>query len=1167
MLTFTTCKRFDLFKQTINSILNHWLDINKVDYWFCVDDNSSETDRNNMKLSYPWIEYHMKTIEEKGHRKSMNIIWNKLNELKPTYWIHMEDDFLFHNKMNYIEDSVNAINSELCKNNNVKQILFNRNYGETIEHYNIKGHILDSNYNKIALHKHINGAFNYQNCHYWPHYSFRPSLIDVKTILEIGNYDSENTFFEMDYAKKWHKLGYTSAFFNKITNRHIGRLTNDKNTKNVKNAYELNDENQFNKENNIILHIEENNKVVNISNNINFKIINLERRQDRKEETIKKLTDAGINKDQYEFINAVDGQKLESTQEIFELFKENDFGNRRGVIGCALSHYNLWKRLLTDKDNEYYLIMEDDFSLCSNFKTKIESLKNEFISKDFIFLGYHMFENEREKVKNIYDNDLLETIKVTSLNKNLYIGGYFTYSINKNGAKILINYIENNGIKHGIDYLNKIINSLKSYECQPQLVFSVWNEGGKKIDSDIQNIYDGLDFSNLIKNDGMNNIYINGISGLGNNLFQIAVGIYYKETYNNCNIFLNKNSETLNEGTANKFGKRKLKTSYFNTILKKFNTVNHIPKCETVIYNDCFTLNKIDLSNTSNSNILISGYCQNIDLIFNVREKLLDYFNLDDTITKETLIKKYNVNDEAINIMLGIRIGRDGGFKYSNFTKESYKKVIDIIVNSNSDKIINIYVLSDVENIFVMIDKSDKYNVIFVDEDDINQMYIGLMCKYFILSDSTYHWWIAFLKWSKDPSVIVYYFNNTDITKRLVLNSTIKNEWRHMDIIPNEKFIFIKSLDIFGNDIFYINESVPILMDYAENNKNCVGFNTLGFFKNNINLDDLKKSPYFDENDGIYIKKEYYDILQNKKNKKNINNAIRIKMLCNWCSSEQLCKEWSNMCEEGFRWKNFELVWSNKREDIDYYVIINSPNKNEYFDPSKTIVFQMEPWVYDMNKNWGVKTWGNWAEPDPAKFLEVRGRKTEHCNLVQNHTELRLTELNNPSNFEKINNSISSIMSNKYIDEGHILRIDFLKYLEQKGDLQIDIYGESNNFNFINYKGKLPMEMKSKGIKSYKYYFMMENNFERNYITEKLWDPIFCECLCFYYGCPNVTDYIDSRAFVLLDVNDFEKSYQIIKKAIEEDLWSQRIDIIRKEKQRILNEMTFFPIIEKIINK
>ena len=86
------------------------------------------------------------------------------------------------------------------------------------------------------------------------------------------------------------------------------------------------------------------------------------------------------------------------------------------------------------------------------------------------------------------------------------------------------------------------------------------------------------------------------------------------------------------------------------------------------------------------------------------------------------------------------------------------------------------------------------------------------------------------------------------------------------------------------------------------------------------------------------------------------------------------------MCEKGFKWKNYELVWTDIKEDIDYYVIINSVSNDVYFDPKRTIVFQMEPWVNDTTKNWGVKTWGKWAEPNPTHFLAVRGRKTDHHN-------------------------------------------------------------------------------------------------------------------------------------------------------------------------------------------
>ncbi len=250
MITFTTCKRWDLFRETMNSILNQWTDIDAVDYWYCVDDNSNEDERRVMRETYPWIDFYMKTPKEKGHRESMNIIWRKLNETKPKYWIHMEDDFLFHTRGSYVNDAIRIIEDKtlIDSGENIKQILYNRNFGETINDYNIQGHrMIRQNGYELAVHVHIGGqTFPYGNCHYWPHYSFRPSIIDVETILSLGNYDSENQFFEMDYALKWMNAGYRSGFYNKITNRHIGRLTSERNLPNkLPNAYELNDESQF----------------------------------------------------------------------------------------------------------------------------------------------------------------------------------------------------------------------------------------------------------------------------------------------------------------------------------------------------------------------------------------------------------------------------------------------------------------------------------------------------------------------------------------------------------------------------------------------------------------------------------------------------------------------------------------------------------------------------------------------------------------------------------------------------------------------------------------------------------------------------------------------------------------------------------------------------------
>lgn len=237
--SFTTCKRYTLFEQTIQSFIHHCKDIVSIDYWFCVDDNSSLEERDKMKLKFPWIDYYWKDNDERGHLISMNIIYNKLKKLQPIYWVHIEDDFLFYEHENYILKSILAL-----KKYKISQILWNKNYAEVVEHYNIKGHKNILGEENFVLHQFINENRNYRNYHYWPDFSFRPSMILVDSILKVGNFDTNETFFERGYALKWYNNGYRSGFFNKICCLHIGKLTNES-LKDKPNAYSLNNIKQF----------------------------------------------------------------------------------------------------------------------------------------------------------------------------------------------------------------------------------------------------------------------------------------------------------------------------------------------------------------------------------------------------------------------------------------------------------------------------------------------------------------------------------------------------------------------------------------------------------------------------------------------------------------------------------------------------------------------------------------------------------------------------------------------------------------------------------------------------------------------------------------------------------------------------------------------------------
>jgi GR25 family glycosyltransferase involved in LPS biosynthesis len=463
ILTITSCKRLELFKQTINSLMNTWLDFHKIDYFLCVDDNSDSEDREYMQKMYPFFEYYMKTPEEKGHRQSMNIIFDKLAELKPKYWIHLEDDWLFFEKNTYVQKSIDFLDK--YENDNIHQILFNRNYSEVYSHWVMNGGTrLDSEF----LAHIVTNDLPLPNCAYWPHYSLRPSMTLVDKILDLGNYDSKNNFFERDYADKYYDKGYKSGFFDTISCIHIGKLTNQSGV----NAYDLNNISQFNDSH--------------ILNNCKKIVINLKRRPDRKEIMQNMFNKYNIKN--YEFFEGIDGNDIEATDDIKNLFKGNDFGNRKSFMGCALSHYCLWDRLINDADNDYYFIFEDDIKnidkdMCQYFEKIINNK-----SFDMLFLGYHQIEDTDIEF-NKSDN-----IVIKELNKELYIGGFFSYIIHKNGAKKIIEYINLNGIKHGIDYVVKIIPNLNLLEVEPKLIHSDWyRHSESKVDTDIQNNYDSLD--------------------------------------------------------------------------------------------------------------------------------------------------------------------------------------------------------------------------------------------------------------------------------------------------------------------------------------------------------------------------------------------------------------------------------------------------------------------------------------------------------------------------------------------------------------------------------------------------------------------------------------------------------------------------------------------------
>ncbi len=250
-LTITSCKRLALFEKTVDSFLNCCLDLEAVSRFVCIDDNSDAADCERMRSRYPLFEFVFKHEDERGHAKSMN----RLRDMVDTpYWLHLEDDWHFFVTTAYIARARQVLEAR----EDVAQVLFNRNYAETLDDRELVGGVvrrLRTSASRYVEHEYLpehdererffrrNRPGALSNV-WWPHFSLRPSLMRTDAMLSVGPFDDASGHFEFEFAQRYTQTGLKSAFIDAITCMHIGRLTSQRDDA-ESNAYALNGMSQF----------------------------------------------------------------------------------------------------------------------------------------------------------------------------------------------------------------------------------------------------------------------------------------------------------------------------------------------------------------------------------------------------------------------------------------------------------------------------------------------------------------------------------------------------------------------------------------------------------------------------------------------------------------------------------------------------------------------------------------------------------------------------------------------------------------------------------------------------------------------------------------------------------------------------------------------------------
>jgi len=490
-LTITAGRRRELLETTIDSFLACCDDVDVIGRWICIDEGSTSADREALAERYPFIDFIWKGAADFGHARSLNLLRDLVDT---TYWLHLEDDWQFLVRERYVERARAILDADPS----IGQVLFNRAYAETIEDRSLVGGVVErSAAGSYWRQEHLEGddleafigdlpAGGRTNA-WWPHYSLRPALLRTATVKALGPYDESGGHMEREFALRYVDAGLRTAAFDEITCLHIGPLTSERGPQRRPNAYDLAGSSQFTPAE------RGPRSPVGSLAGLDLRVLNLDRRPDR-------LTafDASFRAvagdefiDRVRRIPAVDGADLVMTDEIRHLFRDNDHGFRRAIIGCALSHIGIWRKVV--ESGRPTVVFEDDARPVAGVADRLEALLAEVSSLDpapgVVLLGIQVYDEEAERRSLPVDR----AFQVVGLDPDQYLGGTHGYLITPFGAGTLLALVERQGVQHGIDwFIRDHADRVHAARIRPHLVVAELAMPGRSGDSDIQHDFEVL---------------------------------------------------------------------------------------------------------------------------------------------------------------------------------------------------------------------------------------------------------------------------------------------------------------------------------------------------------------------------------------------------------------------------------------------------------------------------------------------------------------------------------------------------------------------------------------------------------------------------------------------------------------------------------------------------
>lgn len=280
--------------------------------------------------------------------------------------------------------------------------------------------------------------------------------------------------------------------------------------------------------------------------------------------------------------------------------------------------------------------------------------------------------------------------------------------------------------------------------------------------------------------------------------------------------------------------------------------------------------------------------------------------------------------------------------------------------------------------------------------------------------------------------------------------------------------------------------------------------------------------------------------------------------------------EWTRYFPEGSRcWGACEFVFERDARDYDWLVVYDElpaargQTQKQAVEalacaPGNTLLVTTEPasikcygWHYARQFGHVLTTQPSWALPHPQRhFQQAANHWFYGNNPPQRMTHARL--LAGPGPKSRQASMVGSTKAQRHTQ--HYRRFAFMQRLQQLMP-ELDVYG----------RGFIPLPDKADALDDYRYHLCVENHLAPHHWTEKLSDAFLGRCLPFYAGAPNAADYFPEGSFVPIDMADPEGAVALLRRAIAECWYEQRLPLIEEARRRVLEEHHLFAVVARIV--